>query len=461
MEKFEFTEIIEEKRQELIDAMDFIWDHPETAFTEFESAKYLCALLEKEGFTVEKNLAGIETAFSGRFGSGKPVIGFLGEFDALSGLGQASGCTTQTPDGHENGHGCGHNNLGVGSIAAAMAVKDYLQKTGKSGTVIFFGCPGEEGGSGKAFMARDGVFDELDAAISWHPFAVTGVRVISSLANCQVLYKFDGKASHAGQQPHLGRSALDAVELMDVGVNYMREHMPSDARVHYAITDAGGFSPNVVQPHAEVLYLIRGSNNEQVKELYNRVTKIAEGAALMTETKVTVDFVKACSNCVLNEPMQRRMQSLMEQLPPPEPTKEDIAFARELTQNGLQDSPKHDEENPIHWQLDPYHHEVGHGSTDVGDVSWVCPTAQIRTATLAFGTPNHSWQQVTQGKMPLAHKMTLYAAKIMGQTGIDLMEEPALLQAAKEEHRRLVGPKGYECPIPQGVKPRPLTSFKK
>ena len=242
MEKFPYLDIIDEKAQMLDDAMDFIWDHPETAFAEFESAKCLCDLLEKEGFTVEKNLANIETAFSGRFGSGKPVIGVLGEFDALSGMGQVSGVCEQKPDGHEAGHGCGHNLLGVGSLGAALVMKNYLEKTGREGTVIYFGCPGEEGGSGKAFMARDGVFDELDAALSWHPYSKNGVRIRTSLANCQVLYKFDGKAAHAGLQPHLGRSALDAVELMDVAVNYLREHIPSDHRIHYAITDAGGFS---------------------------------------------------------------------------------------------------------------------------------------------------------------------------------------------------------------------------
>ena len=461
MEKFPYLDIIDEKAQMLDDAMDFIWDHPETAFAEFESAKCLCDLLEKEGFTVEKNLANIETAFSGRFGSGKPVIGVLGEFDALSGMGQVSGVCEQKPDGHEAGHGCGHNLLGVGSLGAALVMKNYLEKTGREGTVIYFGCPGEEGGSGKAFMARDGVFDELDAALSWHPYSKNGVRIRTSLANCQVLYKFDGKAAHAGLQPHLGRSALDAVELMDVAVNYLREHIPSDHRIHYAITDAGGFSPNVVQPHAEVLYLMRAPENKQVKALLERVNKIAEGAAMMTETKVTIDFVKACSNTILNETIQRRMQEIFEQLPPPAATEEEIAYAKELTIKTMQDAPGHNNEHPLHWEVIPYTPENGRGSTDVGDVSWVCPVAQARGGVHALGTINHSWQQVAQSKLPYAHKQTRYVAKVIGQTGIALFEEPELLEKAKQEHRALVGPEGYECPIPKGVRPRSLSSFKK
>ena len=280
-----YLNIIDQKKDVIDGVADYLWENPETAFTEFKSAAKLCQVLRAEGFQVEENLAGIATAFSGTFGSGKPVIGILGEFDALSGLGQVEGLAEPMPNGQDCGHGCGHNLLGAGSLGAAIAIKHYLETTGREGTVIYYGCPGEEGGSGKAFMARDGVFDCLDAALSWHPDDVTRVKLKHSLANYQVLYKFDGKAAHAGAKPHLGRSALDAVELMDMGVNYMREHMIDGARIHYAIVDTGGFSPNVVQAHAEVLYLIRAPHNHQVKELYERVCDIAKGAALMTGTK--------------------------------------------------------------------------------------------------------------------------------------------------------------------------------
>lgn len=353
--------------------------------------------------------------------------------------------------------------IGTASLGAAIAIKRFLETQKCPGTVILFGCPGEEGGSGKAFMARDGVFDELDAALCWHPDENTGVRVQTSLANCQVLYKFNGKAAHAGAEPHLGRSALDAVELMDVGANYLREHMIDQARVHYAITDAGGFSPNVVQPHAEVLYLIRAPRSAQVKELYERVNDIARGAALMTGTTVEIDFVKACSDTILNDTLQRVLYEKMAQIGVPEITEADEAFARELTETALIEYPKADPVHPIHDELLPYTGQIEYecGSTDVGDVSWVCPTVQAKAATWAFGTPCHSWQAVTQGVMPLAHKMTLYIAKSLAAMGAELMVNAELLERAKQEHRRLVGPEGYVCPIPKGVKPRSMDSLHK
>ena len=353
--------------------------------------------------------------------------------------------------------------IGTASLGAAIAIKRFLETQKCPGTVILFGCPGEEGGSGKAFMARDGVFDELDAALCWHPDENTGVRVQTSLANCQVLYKFNGKAAHAGAEPHLGRSALDAVELMDVGANYLREHMIDQARVHYAITDAGGFSPNVVQPHAEVLYLIRAPRSAQVKELYERVNDIARGAALMTGTTVEIDFVKACSDTILNDTLQRVLYEKMAQIGVPEITEADEAFARELTETALMEYPKADPVHPIHDELLPYTGQIEYecGTTDVGDVSWVCPTVQAKAATWAFGTPCHSWQAVTQGIMPLAHKMTLYIAKSLAAMGAELMVNAELLERAKQEHRRLVGPEGYVCPIPKGVKPRSMDSLHK
>ena len=458
-----FLSVIDEKRDLLDQTADFLWDHPETAFTEFASAARLCGVLRSEGFTVTEGLAGISTAFSGSFGSGRPVIGILGEFDALSGLSQVSGVTEQRSAGGACGHGCGHNLLGVGALGAALAVKRYLEESGAPGTVVYFGCPGEEGGSGKGFMARDGVFDDLDAALTWHPEDRTYVRTSLSLANCQVLFRFDGKASHAGQQPELGRSALDAVELMNVGVQFLREHIPSSSRIHYAITDAGGFSPNVVQPHAEVLYLIRGTTNSLTRELYSRVCDIARGAALMTGTTEQHTFIKACSNTIPNTAIQRLLQEKMEQLPPPAPTEDDLRFAGALTASALDGCPDADPAHPIHWEADPYDatEPQRFGSTDVGDVSWVCPTAQISTATVVRGTPGHSWQLVAQGKLPLAHRMTRYAAKILAAAAVELLSRPELLEEAKAEHRRRVGPAGYVPPIPKDVRPAAMDSLHK
>ena len=459
----EFLSVIDEKADWLDGIADYLWDNPETAFTEYRSAACLIDALRKEGFEVEENVAGISTAFSGRFGSGKPVIGILGEFDALSGLGQQSGALEKTPDGHDCGQGCGHNLFGAGSLGAAIAVKKWLTETKHSGTVIFYGTPGEEGGSGKAFMARDGAFDELDAAITWHPGDHTYVRTTLTLANYQILYRFDGLASHAGEHPHLGRSALDAVELMNMGVQFLREHIVTDARIHYAITDAGGYSPNVVQSHSEVLYLIRAPRNEQVKEIYERVNDIAKGAALMTGTKESHVFIKACSNIIPNTAIQRMLQEEMELIGPPEPDAADWEYAQKLTDGALYIYPDHDSAHPIHWELSPYDESEKQkfGSSDVGDTSWVCPTAQITTATIARGTPGHSWQVVAQGKLPLAHKMTRYAAKCMAAGVVRLMEDEKLMAEAKAEHLRRVGPDGYIPPIPKEVRPQALTAIRK
>ncbi len=455
-------QIIDEYAPRLDAAADAIWETPELAFTEWQSAATLIKFLREEGFEVEEGIAGIATAFSGRFGHGKPVLGVLGEYDALSGLGQEANCLEKKPNGKNAGQGCGHNLLGVGSLAAAIAVKKYLEETGAEGTVIYYGCPGEEGGSGKSFMARDHVFDELDAAVCWHPGVVNKVRTRSSLANYQILFKFDGLAAHAAGAPHMGRSALDALELMNIGVQFLREHMPTSARIHYSIIDAGGISPNVVQPHAEALYLIRDADNDGVKELYKRVLKIAEGAALMTETKESHEFIKACSNVVMNETMQHEMDRIMQEIAPPVPNEEDMAFARELTLKTLMGAPHADPDHPYAYEKLSYDFNEGEiasaGSTDVGDASWICPLAQLSVATWCLGTPGHSWQAVTQGKRAAAKEAMRYAGIVMGETLISLLEHPDLLEKAKEEFRERVG-KGYVAPIPEGVRPRALTDL--
>ena len=453
----DFLSVIDEISPILKNAADALWDQPETAFAEFYATDLICQLLQEEGFQVEKNLAGISTAFKGSFGSGKPVIAYLGEYDALSGLHQESGITQQQGNGG-NGHGCGHHLLGIGSLGAAIAVKRYLAQTGTEGTVVYFGCPGEEGGSGKAFMARDGVFDVADVAFCWHPGSANAVYTRTSLANCQVLYKFDGIAAHAATGPHLGRSALDAVELMNVGVNFLREHMRADSRIHYAITNAGGFSPNVVQAHSEVLYLIRSADVQQLEQLRERVDNIAKGAALMTGTTVSWEMIKACSNTVLNHTLLQLLYEKMVQISPPKVTDQDLDFAQKLTQASLCSYSTSNLQQPIMDGVKPYTGEVTHscGSTDVGDVSWVCPTAQILTATFVRGTPEHSWQNVTQGKMPLAHNAMLYASKVLSAAAIELLENPARLEEAKREHLQRTQPTGYRCPIPAGLQPRAI-----
>ncbi|MBR4767711.1 MAG: amidohydrolase [Lachnospiraceae bacterium] len=463
VDRFPFLKVIDEKKDLLSDCSDYLWEFPETAFTEFRSAAYLIDLLEKEGFTVTKNIGGISTAFSGSYGEGHPVVGILGEFDALSGLAQESNVTESRPiPGQSCGQGCGHNFFGAGSIGAALAVKRYLETSKVAGTVIFFGTPAEEGGSGKGFMARAGAFDGVDFAITWHPAAVNKIRESLSLANAQILYKFDGVAAHAGANPEDGRSALDAVELLNIGVQFLREHMSDNCRVHYAITDTGGYSPNVVQGHSEVLYLIRAPRNSELQALTERVDRIAEGAALMTETKLSRTFIKATSNTIINHTLCRVMDECARKLDLPVPTEDDIRFGRKLTENAIFSSSR-DPETPFHPEIKPLTgiEEQGHGSTDVGDVSWVCPTVQMSGATWVAGTPGHSWQVVTQGKREWGKRITRFVAKAMALTAVQVMEDPALLAAAWEEHRENVGPNGYECPIPDDVVPTPLTSLLK
>ena len=322
-------EEIDKKSAEILEASDQIWGCAETAFTEHQSMKVLCELLRKEGFQVEEGLAGVETAFKGTFGSGKPVIGFLGEFDALSGLDQEAGATEKKQlHAGAPGHGCGHNLLGAGTLAAALAVKAYLEENPGKGTVILFGCPSEEKGNGKTIMARDGIFEGVDAALTWHPDTANAVWTTSSLANVSVFFNFKGVTSHAAAAPELGRSALDAAELMSVGVNYLREHIISDARIHYAYRDVGGIAPNVVQGHSRVHYFIRAPKSWQVQEIYKRVIDVAEGAAKMTGTEMTYELYAGLSDFIPNHVLSEVLYEALEEVGGPEFDEADFALAK-------------------------------------------------------------------------------------------------------------------------------------
>ncbi|MET3291227.1 UNVERIFIED_CONTAM: aminobenzoyl-glutamate utilization protein B [Brevibacillus sp. OAP136] len=463
-------QFIENKQEKLIRISDQIWGYAETRFEETQSAALLCQALEEEGFAVEKGIANMPTAFVASYGSGSPVVAILGEYDALSGLSQEKGLPTeQAIQAGGNGHGCGHNLLGTGSLAAAIALKDMMEQEGLAGTVRYYGCPAEEGGSGKTYMAREGCFDDIDFALCWHPMTVNGVMPGSSLANYQVYFKFKGKSSHAAASPHLGRSALDAVELMNIGVNYLREHIIQDARVHYAITNSGGFSPNVVQAHAEVLYLIRAPKTPQVHEIYERVCSIARGAALMTGTEVEIVFDKACSNLVPNNTLESTLHGVLSEIGVPTFTEDELAFANELQAtlaaadiaDELSKFPKELaaalKEKPMSEIIMPYSPAVSNrpigGSTDVGDVSWLAPTAQFVGACWVLGTPAHTWQVVTIGATSIAHKGMLQAGKVLAGTALQVMKNPELLAKAKQELQDRLGDDQYQCPIPAEVMP--------
>ena len=422
-------------------------------------------MLREKGFRVTEEVAGIPTAVVGEAGQGGPVIAILGEYDALPGLSQEAGVAEHREiEAGGHGHGCGHNLLGSAALLAATAMKNWLAENKLPGRVRYYGCPAEEGGAAKGFMVRSGAFDDVDMAICWHPAAFTGVNEAVSLANTRIDFSFTGRSSHAAAAPHLGRSALDAVELMNVGVNYMREHMPSDARIHYAYLDAGGIAPNVVQGTAKVRYLIRARDLVELNGLVARVRKIADGAALMTETTVTTKVVSAVSNLLANTPLEQAMYENMQRLGPPQFDEEDRAFAREIQKTLTdEDIAAAFRRHGLNVERDKALCDIivpldakgsgGVGSTDVGDVSWAVPTVQARGATYAIGTPGHSWQLTTQGKSGIAHKGLVHVAKIMAGTAVDAIRNPDLLAAAKADHKARTAATPYVCPLPPDVNP--------
>ena len=437
---------------------DKVWATPEVCYTEARSSAEHLAELRHQGFRITENVADIPTALIGEWGEGGPVIAFLGEYDALPGLSQEAGVAEPRPvEAGGHGHGCGHNLLGSAALLAATAVKDWLTAHKVPGRVRYYGCPAEEGGAAKAFMVREGAFDDADVAVSWHPHSFWEVAVTPSLANTRADFIFTGRTSHAAASPHLGRSALDAVELMNVGVNYMREHMPSDARVHYALLDTGGIAPNVVQAHARVRYSIRARDLPDMNELVERVHKIAQGAALMTETRMEMRIISAVSNLLPNTPLEEALHGIMEELGPPHFDAADEDFAAKIRSTlteqdiaavyraiGMEptDRPLADFLVPLDARRNPLI-----GSTDMGDVSWVVPTVQVHAPTVAIGTPFHTWQVVAQGKTPAAHKAMVQAAKAMAAVGIKALTEPGLIAAAKADLKKRTARTPYVTPL--------------
>lgn len=463
---------IDLRQEKICGLSNAIFDNPETAFEEHIAADLMCTMLEEEGFSVVRGVSGMATAYVARYGVGKPVIGLLAEYDALPGMSQEAGALSAhpvTPDAP--GHACGHNLLGAGALAAALSVKDYLSHTGGSGTVICYGCPGEEGGSGKAFMARDGLFDELDAALTWHPESVNIVPPSATLANYQMGFRFKGIAAHASSAPYLGRSALDGLELMCTGIQYLREHIIPEARIHYAITNAGGTAPNVVQAEAEGQFVIRAPHASQVAEIYKRVQNIARGAALMTDTEVKETSFKAIYDIMPNHTLGKILSENLQAFGSPTYTGEEWDYAKAVNDTithpnqllkmaaGFMGSKGQEMvapylSKPIYDLTLPYVpiRHVLPSSSDVGDVSWVTPTAQVAVATMCANTSAHTWQLASQGKSSIAHKGMLLAAKVMAGGAIDLLDNPEMLQAARQEHQQAVGD-GYKPLIPDHISP--------
>ncbi len=467
----EISERIENQKGYYAEISNRIWEFAEPRFREYKSSELLQQSLKKEGFSVRANLAGEETAFIAEYGSGKPVIGFLGEFDALPGLSQKADVLERIPaETADNcGHGCGHQLIGTGTLASVIALKDFMKEHNLKGTIRYYGCPAEENAGGKAFLVRDGYFNDCDLALCWHPEQGRRACYGSTKANFRVFFTFHGTPAHASMCPELGRSALDAVELMDIGVNYMREHMIDEARIHYAITDTGGDAPNVVQAKAQVLYTIRAPKITQVKELYNRVCNIAKGAALMTETTVEIRQAAAYSNLISSKILADHMNAYLEKIGPITYTEQEYTYARNF-QQALSEQDKKQlptiardyfgqkaaeaMKTPI---FEPIAYQNLYSdlkySTDVGDVSWIVPTVHLNIPTFAAGTALHSWQAVAQGKSSIAHKGMLYAAKIMALTALDFLQNPGLAKEARKELTETLNGETYPDPLPKDLKP--------
>ncbi len=412
-----------------------IWDFSEVGYQETQSSALLQAELKQAGFTVQAGVANIPTAFVASFGSGKPVIGILAEYDALPGLSQQAVPERKPADGRRAGHGCGHNLFGVGSVASAIAVKDYLLKSGRAGTVKLYGTPAEEGGSGKVYMVREGLFADTDVVLHWHPADRNNADPASSLANITAKIRFRGIAAHASAAPERGRSALDGVESMNYMVNMMREHIPSDTRIHYVIT-RGGEAPNVVPDFAEVYYYCRHKNRQTLQDIWKRITKAAEGAALGTETKVEIEVIGGVFNLLPVETLSKLMHQNLSTVGGVTYTADETAFASTMGETfgaSFGSVRKPGEAATISPYAGKADDPLSGGSTDVGDVSWAVPTVGLGAATWVPGTAAHSWQAVACSGMSIGQKGMMVAAKTLALTAIDLFNDPKLVEKARAD----------------------------
>ncbi|MEF8789805.1 MAG: amidohydrolase [Haloarculaceae archaeon] len=456
---------VEGRRERLYDLADEIWATPELGLHEEESAATLIEALGSEGFDVEAGIGGMPTAFVATYGEGEPRIGILGEFDALPGLSQAVAAERQPIEEGAPGHGCGHNLFGTAGVGAAAAVAEAIESGDLDGTVAFFGCPAEETLVGKPFMARAGAFDDLDAAVAWHPSDRTHPQLSSSLALDSVQFTFEGQSSHAAASPESGRSALDAVQLLGTGVEYVREHVPDDARIHYSIPDGGG-APNVVPESATAWFFVRAPTRAGVERLSEWVGDVAEGASLMTRTSVERRYVTGCWELLSNEPIADRFGEVMAELGPVDYDEVDREFAAELKAT----VPEAELDDAVADLPDDVHEafrsaalydepigaydagEVGMGSTEVGDVSWITPTAQFRASTWAVGTSPHTWQAVAANG-DFGRKGMVYAAKVLAGTVRDLLADADLRAAARAAWEEDRGDRRYESPLPADAEP--------
>ena len=442
---------IDSQRSQLSTLSDEIWAYAETALTETQSAQALADHAEQQGFEVQRGVSGMPTAFVASFGKGSPVIGVLGEYDALPRLSQNASPVRSPLSEGAPGHGCGHNLFGVGSLAAATAIKQLIEAGELKGTIRFFGTPAEEAIGGKIYMARDGLFDDLDMALSWHPSTETKINAEGSLAMVELNVAFRGEAAHAAYDPWNGRSALDGLELFTHALNLMREHVKPTVRIHYSIVDGGG-APNVVPESAKAALWIRDKEVVNVDALVERVKVIANGAAMAGNVDASVELVSGTYNMLINVEAAKVVQANMEWLGAIEFDESEQAFARELQRNtGVPEKGLDGSVTPL--VLDKK--DGQQGSTDVADVSWIVPTVDVEIATAPVDIPWHAWGVVAASGSPIGHRGMVYAAKVLSTTMIDLYTSPDILRRAREEFEESTVGHAYEGYIPPGPPPVP------
>jgi len=465
MAKEDVFETVERNRGQFAELARDLWEHPELAFRETRSAEALQRVLRKNGFDVEAGIAGIETAFVARYGDEDPVVGTQGEFDALPGLSQKVAAEPEPVEEGAPGHGCGHNLFGTASLAGAVAAKEAIERGDVEGSVVFFGTPAEEAGGGKVYMVRAGAFEEVDAVVSWHPGWYNAANRESCLANDSFVFTFEGESSHAAASPEAGRSALDAVQLMNTGVEFMREHVVDEARVHYVIQN-GGKAPNVVPPTASVEYTVRAPKRDQVEHITDWVRDIAEGAALMTDTEVEERQLGAMYGVLPNDTLADAIHRNMVETGGMRFDEEDMALARDLRESlgdvsaTLDTLPEEHRASAAEAAMytEPVDVEgggVGMYSTDSGDVSWNVPLGRFRAATWPVGTPPHSWQAVAASG-GIGIEGALFAAKVIGGTLYDLLDDEKLLAAASDEFETRTEGFEYESPLLPDTTPENL-----
>jgi len=440
---------VDKHAADLTDLSDRIWGYAETALKEHKSSKALADYAEQQGFTVTRGVSGMPTAFIARFGSGKPVIGIMGEYDALPGVSQKA-IAEQSPlvEGAA-GHGCGHNLFGAASLGAALAIKEQIAAGKLKGTIVFYGTPAEEAVGGKTYMARDGVFNEVDAMFAWHPGDESMADTTTSQAMVDLMVEFKGQSAHAASDPWNGRSALDAALAFMNGVEMMREHMRPSSRVHYVVVD-GGDVPNVIPAHAKVWILARDQKRTEVEGLYQRIQKIAEGAALMTGTQSTVRLQGGDWEVLLNDTGAKLLDANLRWIGTPTYTPEEDAFAKQI--QAATHVPAVGMERGIR-ALDDQQEEGG--STDVGDVSWVVPTLNLTVVTSPKDAPWHAWPVVATGGMSIGHKGMVVASKTLAATMVDLYENPKALRAVRAEFEKRRGDVAFKAYLPDGPSPPP------